>query len=274
MILVLSASACGEAAQPLPTETPLPPTATPTITLTPTSVNTSTPTLTSTPTETPLPTATFTPDVTPTQLPEVTPPVQGKGNVIGLVLWNDQPVPKALVWLCEEFDGGCKGRYQYSANTDKNGYYVFNNVTPGRYIVAINSFSSSWFIFYFDSKGNREQTVSEGENLALEPWNIWKTNLKLIAPKEGKILSDPHPIFKWEPFPDAAYYRIYIYKGYFVETIEDGTRVDGTEFTSKKEFITCWYMWKVVAFNERGTRIAEPTSSRSFQNVDLPTTCN
>jgi hypothetical protein len=243
-------------------------------------VNTSTPTATSTPTETPLPTATFTPDVTPTQLPEVTPPVQGKGNVIGLVVWNDQPVPKSLVWLCEEFDGGCKGRYQYSANTDKNGYYVFKNVTPGKYIVAINSFSSSWFIFYFDSKGYREQTVSEGENLVLEPWSIWKYDLRLIAPKYGKFLSIAHPTFKWEPYPDAAYFKIFISRG--AADFEEIT-VTGNEFTPEKEFDACKYYWYVHAFNENGTKIAQNHPYQiygsffdhvwEFENIDRPTKC-
>jgi hypothetical protein len=265
----------------LPTETAILNTATPMATAT--LINTSTPEATVTSTNTPAPTPTFTPDVTATQLPEITPAVEGKGNVVGLVLWNGQPVAKAAVWLCEKFEGACKGVYQYRANTDDNGYYIFKNVTPGKYLVAINSFSTSWFIFYFDTQGNRMQTVSAGENLILEPWNIWKLDLKPIAPKSQQVLSNPRPVFKWEAYPDADYYQIFIqqYNPHDLNSVPKivaNIRVDGTEFTPEEDFISCQYFWQVDAYNAQGIKISQMHPDQYgglmyFTNADLPTRC-
>lgn len=251
IILVFVQSSCAAAGQPAPTETAAMKISTPT------RVDTPTPETTATATSTPLPTATSTPSGTATQLPEITPPGEGKGNVAGLVLWNDQPVPKAAVWLCEKFDGGCLGAYQYRTNTDQNGYYVFTNVIPGTYLVAINSFSTGWFIFYFDSSGDREQEVSTGQTLVLDPWSIWKFDLRIISPRDGKDVADAHPTFQWEPYPDAAYYQFSIYDDKF-ETVLENKRVDGSEFTLEEAtLVTCSYYWTVEAYNSNGVKISQ-----------------
>lgn len=95
LVLVMVLSACaGGGAQPAAPQvvdaTEIVNTFTPVATSTP--ANTPTPQATATVTETPLPTATFTPNVTATLLPEIIPAAEGKGNIAGLVLWNNQPV--------------------------------------------------------------------------------------------------------------------------------------------------------------------------------------
>ena len=269
--MILGLSSCAGSPAVLPTETVSLETSTPEATST--ASDSPTPEATSTSTSTPLPTATFTPNVTATQLPEITPAAEGKGNVIGLVLWNDQPVPKAAVWLCEKFEGACIGTYQYRANTDQNGYYVFKNVTPGKYLVAINSFSTGWFIFYFDASGSREQNVSAGENLILDPWSIWKYDLRATTPKIDKILAEAMPTFKWDAYPDAAYYQISIYDINF-NAILANQRVDGIEFIPTQPLVTCRFYWDVEAFNAQGNRIASTKpGSMYFYVIDVPGAC-
>jgi hypothetical protein len=255
VVSILAQSACGSAPRVPPTETASPDTPTPASTAT--SADTPTPEATPTLTSTPLPTATFTPNVTATQIPEIPAAAEGKGTVVGLVLWNGQPVPQAAVWLCEEFSGGCKGTFQYRANTDENGYYVFKNVTPGLYTVAINSFNSSWFIFYFDTGGSREQNVSAGGNLILDPWNIWKIDLLAVSPRDGKDLAEAHPAFVWNSYPDAAYYLFTIYDDQF-DVVLENKRVDGTEFILEEvTLVTCSYYWTVDAYNADDIKISE-----------------
>lgn len=268
MIIVLALSSC---ASPAPTESAVVDTSTPLNTSTP--QDTPTPKPTSTHTSTPLPTATFTPNVTATQIPEITPPVEGKGNVAGLVLWNDQPVPKAAVWLCEGFSGGCTGIYQYRTNTDANGYYVFKNVTPGKYLVAINSFSTGWFIFYFDADGSKEQEVSAGKNLVLDPWSIWKFNLSATTPRIDKVLAEAMPTFKWDAYPDAVYYQISIDDINFNPIVEE-ERVDGIEFIPAQPLVTCRFYWNVEAFNAQGVKIASTNpGDMYFYVIDVPGKC-
>lgn len=248
-----------------------------------------TPVDTATPAETSTPVATSTPSGTATQLPPMTPPAEGKGNVVGLVLWNDRPVPHAAVWLCEGVMLGCTGTYQYKTNADHNGYFVFRNVTPGRYIVAINSFSSNWFMFYFASNGTREQSVSAGKDLVLDPWSIWKMDLNASYPSNAKVISNASPTFKWDPYPNAAYYMVSLY----IDTSADAqsivhipqlkplqvkVKVEGTEFTAEVPLSNCRYYWRVEAFNARGTKIAGSNQTsegdlRYFVDNGLPTSC-
>lgn len=268
--LILLQSACAAPQRP-PTATAIENTSTPVATSTPS--DTPTPEPTATFTQTPEPTATSTPNVTATLLPEIPVAVDGKGNVAGLVLWNNQPVAKAAVWLCEDFAGACLGTYQYRANTDAHGYYVFKNVTPGDYIVAINSFSTGWFIFYFDSNGKREQTVLAGENLILNPLNIWKFDLRATSPKVDKVLGEATPAFTWEAYPDAAYYEISIYDINFKDVVT-AERVDGLEYQPSQPLVTCRFYWDVDAFNADGVKISSTSpGAMYFYVIDVPGKC-
>ena len=277
VVVILGQSSCSSAAQAPPTQTAVMKTSTPLVTSTP--KNTATPKSTSTSTATPLPTPTFTPNVTATQIPEITPPAEGYGNVIGLVLWNNQPVAKAAVWLCHEFTYyGCN---EYKTNADQNGYYVFTNITPGEYIVAINSFSSDWWIFYFDSNNSKLQKVSAGENLILDPWSIWKFDINAVYPKgDGKVISDAHPTFIWDVYPDAAYYQFYISQDSYrnmnfdkYKVILENIRVDGNEFLLEGvTLMNCSYSWAVEAYNAEGIKIAQMPKGY-FHNVDLTEDC-
>jgi len=269
IVMILGQPSCSAAAQDPPTQTAVVNTSTPLVTSTP--EDTATPESTSTSTATPPPTATFTPNATATQIPEITPPAEGKGNVVGLVLWNNQPVKKAAVWLCHEFTSyGCN---EYKANTDQNGYYVFTNISPGEYIVAINSFSSSWWIFYFDSNGSKMQKVSAGQNLILNPWSIWKFDLNVIYPRWGKAISEAHPTLKWDVYPDASYYLLSIYDEKYNAILEN-IRVDGNDFALEDvTLVTCNYYWILDAYTAEGIKIASTPGEYYFISIDLPGTC-
>lgn len=275
VVMILGQPSCSAATQGSPTPTDVVNTSTPLATSTP--KDTATPKSTSTPTVTPSPSATFTPDVTATQIPEITPPAEGRGNIAGLILWNNQPVTKAAVRLCHEITYfGCN---EYKTNTDQNGYYVFTNITPGEYVVAINSFSSDWWIFYFDSNGNKKQKVSAGQNLILDPWSIWKFDINAIYPRDGKAISDAHPTFQWDAYPDATYYHFFI--GQDSHRVEDtykaileNIRVDSNEFTLENiTLTTCNYRWTVEAYNAEGIKIARMPDVY-FHNFDLPENCD
>jgi hypothetical protein len=182
-------------------------------------------------------------------------------------------VPKAAVWLCEDFSGGCVGTYQYRTNTDENGNYIFANVIPGEYIVAINSFSTGWFIFYFSRDGSKKQKVAAGKNLILDPWNIWKFNLKATTPRVDKVLADAQPTFQWEAYPDAAYYRIDIYDINFKPFVT-GQRVDGVEFIPNAPLLTCRYYWEVYAYTADDIIIASTLpGAMYFYVIDVPGQC-
>jgi len=240
--------------------TPVPPIPT-VIVNTPTPEFTSTPKATFTATATPTATVTFTPAVTATQLPEITPAADGTGNVVGLVLWDSQPVTQSTVRLCETWYSysGCGGT-KYIAQTDENGYFVFSNVVPGQYQVVTTVENTNIILLYVNKQQSNQQQVIAGKNLVLDPWNTWKLDLHPVFPKNGQTVSDVPPTFKWDPYPDAAYYKISVGKENNDSTTDwilENERVDGTEFTPKDSLMNCTYDWDVQAFNIQGTIISE-----------------
>lgn len=245
-------------------------------------------------------TPTNTPNVTPTQIPEVSPAAEGMGNVIGLVLWNDLPVVNAWVRACEEltllvtyirgfedplelntiydsFYFTCAGN-KYDAHADENGYFVIKDVAPGKYHIVANlpKTPDKWIV---NSEESVFYNVSAGENLILSPWSIQYNDLGVISPKIEQNLSEEKPIFKWDAYPDAAYYQISIYDEKD-EWILENKRVDGNELTPDEPMAACKYYWYVEVFNSQGTKIAisDPPPSLDTPHwylslMDLPTSC-
>lgn len=277
ILIIFVMSACATATAVPPTETSIAETSTPEATSPPT--DTPTPEATSTPTSTATITPTHTPAGTPTQIPEFSPAAEGMGNVVGLILWNDQPFTNTWVRLCEDFDSwdGCVGNNP-STKSDQNGYFVFQDVAPGEYLVTADLFGTSWWQFYIDSQESRMHKVSAGENLILDPWHIYKLDLGVISPKIEKSLSEEKPTFKWDAYPDAAYYEISVYNDKY-EWILESKRVDGNEFTPEEPMVSCKYWWYVEVFNTQGTKIARsdppPTGDYDwyFTLYDLPSSC-
>lgn len=122
--VLLAGAACGGGQGAEPTPTPMP-------TLTPTAAEA---------TSTPTPTSTV-------DLSFCPPPAEGKANIAGVLLWNDESwyqtfrtvgVLEILVygdWLeiagVKYTEGTVLGR----DNTDLDGYFCFRNIEPGEYMV-------------------------------------------------------------------------------------------------------------------------------------------
>ena len=258
VVISLALSACAPSTPLQPTPTVVLATATPAASSTPEA--TSTPQATSTPTFTP------TPAVTATQVPAITPPASGMGNVVGLILWDSQPVADQNVSLCKDYNqfSGCVGK-KYYAKTNAEGYFVFQNVVPDQYrlITSMTKIDNNIvYLFYLNPDGSPMHPVPSGGTLTLDPWNVLKLDLHYTAPRNNATVPDGLPTFKWDPYPDAAYYRISIAEDkehgqLHLKWVLEGQRVDGTEFTPQASLKTCWYDWLVQAFNAQGVEIAE-----------------
>jgi hypothetical protein len=127
LLVLILLSACGQ--KPAATEQPIAETDTP-IPL---------PTNTQTPTQTLEPTLTFTPSPSPTPtLPfKVPEPKEGKGTIVGRVLWGGIPFSEAIVKLDSVCDKDICRKPKYSSGTNEYGYYMFSNVDPGKYVIVI-----------------------------------------------------------------------------------------------------------------------------------------
>jgi hypothetical protein len=234
------------------------------------------------PTETATPAPTATSELTATSVPTVaptipvTPPAPGKAAAVGRVLWNEQPASKTAVRICKDFSSyiGCSGK-RYGTYTDKEGYYIFNNVDPGNYVVLVDVAHDFWL---YQEQGNQlkirlavEEALVSGEITRIDDRNIYKTDLRLLYPPGGKSISEAKPVLKWKDYPGAAYYEISLEDS---ARILENYRVDTNEYALENPLPNCKYSWRVSAYNAKGMKIAISTGVfDNFRIIGQPTSC-
>jgi hypothetical protein len=214
-------------------------------------------------------TAPPTPDI------EVPDPESGTGNVVGRIVWNELPAADLEVRLCEEMGmvSGCEGA-QYSALTDADGIYLFLNVTPGEYALAVESFDGEHWLFVTAGLGMsaKKYTVTADQTLRIPQQAIYKFDLFTTAPEEDAEVAEARPTLEWESYPGADYYLVYL-------TQENGSAIffdEKTETNSiapSKDLLSCQYTWQVEAYNSQGSKIAEQDGYSHFTVVGQPLSC-
>ena len=197
-------------------------------------------------------------------------PAPGTGNVQGRVLYNGKPVENIDVRLCETFSrflSGCGGKI-YNAKTDKDGDYVVTNVPPKEYeALTVRIFDTDGYVFATTSFGisATKYKVEAGKTLFVEPTNLFKADLKLTDPKAGSTISGDAVEFKWDAYPDAAYYKLTLTPDeHLSESRFTNQRVDGTSFKAPKPLDKGSYRWKVEAFNLADKKLSESADDITF----------
>lgn len=197
-------------------------------------------------------------------------PAPGTGNVQGKVLYNGKPVENIDVRLCETFSrflSGCGGKI-YTAKTDKDGDYVITNVAPKEYeALTVRIFDTDGYVFATTSFGisATKYTVVADKTLFIDPTNLFKADLKLDSPKAGSSISGQNVEFKWDAYPDAAYYKLTLTPdNHLSESRYTNQRVDGTSFKATKALDQGGYQWKVEAFNSADKKLSESAEDITF----------
>src|SRR6267142_5268268 len=181
-------------------------------------------------------------------------PAPGTGNVQGKVLFNGKPVENIEVKLCETFNrflGGCSGK-TFTARTDKDGEYVITNVPPKEYEgLLARVFDTDSYIFATTGIAGisaNKYEVSADKTLFVSPTNLYKGDLKILNPKAGAKVSAQNLELKWEPYPDAAYYKFSVYpEEASVTSPYVNERVEATSFSVDKPLEKGIYRWQVEA---------------------------
>jgi hypothetical protein len=210
-----------------------------------------------------------TPDIT---IPD---PDPDKASVAGRILWNEQPAADLEVRLCEDMSlvSGCKGE-QFSIRTDADGVYLFANITPGSYALAVEAFDGQHWMYIKVGLGigAEKYEVLAGQTLRIADQSIFKFDLIQTSPGENEKIAAARPTLTWDPYPDAAYYEVYL-------TQENGgaifvsERTEEASITPQSDLLTCSYTWQVEAFNSRGSKLAEQDDYSHFKIVDQPLSC-
>lgn len=204
-------------------------------------------------------------------------PAPGTGNVQGQVLYNSKPAENIEVKLCETFNqyfGGCGGK-TYIAHTDKEGEYVITNVEPkvyqGLLAKVFDTDSSVFATTGIAGISSAKYEVTADKTLFITPTHLFKGDLKLINPKAGAKVSTKDPELKWEPYPDAAYYKFSIFADdASASSPYIGERVDGTSFSLDKPLEKGVYRWQVTAYNGSDKKLSESSRDVKFTITDGP----
>ncbi|HEY2962088.1 MAG TPA: carboxypeptidase-like regulatory domain-containing protein [Pyrinomonadaceae bacterium] len=198
-------------------------------------------------------------------------PAPGTGNVQGKVLYNGKPVENINVRLCETFSrflSGCGGK-TYTAKTDKDGDYVITNVPPKEYeALTVRIFDTDGYVFATSGIAGISATkynVVADKTLFIDPTNLFKADLKLVNPTAGSTVSGQNLEFKWDAYPDAAYYKLTLTPdNHMSESRYTNQRVDGNSFKATKALEQGGYRWKVEAFNSSDKKLSESADDITF----------
>jgi hypothetical protein len=199
-------------------------------------------------------------------------PAPGKGNVQGKAFYNGQPAVGVEAKLCKTFNqylGGCSGE-TYTAKTDGAGEYLIKNVPPGIYEgLTVKVFDTPYFVFTTSGLvQSAKYKIEEGQTFFAPDTHLFKNDLKLLNPKAGSKVGAGNIEVKWDPYPDAAYYKFSIYadNSTGAETQYDyiNKRVDGQSYVLDKPLSPGTYTCKVVAYNGNDTKLSESPDDVNF----------
>src|SRR5215213_10146569 len=198
-------------------------------------------------------------------------PAPGTGNVQGKVLYNGAPVENIDVKLCETFSrflSGCGGKI-YQAKTDKDGDFVIANVEPKEYQgLTVRVFDTDSYVFATTGIAGISATkydVVAGKTLFVTPTHLFKGDLKVVSPKAGSQVSGQDLELKWDPYPDAAYYKFTLYpNNHQITPPYVNQRVDGASFKINKPLEKGVYRWQVEAYNGADKKLSESADDYEF----------
>jgi hypothetical protein len=198
-------------------------------------------------------------------------PAPGTGNVQGKVLYNNAPVENIEVRLCEQFSrflSGCGGKV-YTAKTDKDGDFVITNVPPREYEgLTVKVFDTDMYVFAttgIAGIASAKYKVDADKTLFVAPTHLFKSDLKVVNPKAGSTVSGQGLELKWEPYPDAAYYKFTLYPDdHQITPPYIKERVDAATFKVNKALEKGTYRYQVEAYNSADRKLSETADDIRF----------
>lgn len=198
-------------------------------------------------------------------------PAPGTGNVQGKVFFNSKPVENIEVKLCETFSrflSGCGGQI-HTARTDAGGEYVITNVAPKTYeALTARVFDTDSYIFATSGIAGisaAKYDVVADKTFFVTPINLFKGDLKTLNPRAGAKVSTQSLEIKWEPYPDAAYYKFSVFADdASVTSPYINERVEATSVALDKPMQKGTYRWQVEAFNKDDRKLSESADDIKF----------
>ncbi|MAU00922.1 MAG: hypothetical protein CL608_27570 [Anaerolineaceae bacterium] len=201
-------------------------------------------------------------------------PTEDRGNVYGEIRWNGAGAEGLAVELCADFSSfsGC-GSEPVRTETDGDGRYLFQNVDPGVYALSVKVFDSDdWLYISSGILSSAEFEVEAGETLVIGVQNIFKLDMKLLAPTNGSKVASDEVLLDWDDYPEADYYKVSMYPDEG-DAILIEKRVNESSYRTDLLPVNCGYRWSVEAFNSDRVKIAETAEQFDFVVDSLNGSC-
>src|SRR5215510_9896312 len=107
--------------------------------------------------------------------------------------------------------------------------------------------------------------VVADKTLFVSPTNLFKGDMKILNPKAGSTVSGEGLELKWEPYPDAAYYKFTLYPNdHQVTPPYVKERVDDASFKVNKTLEKGTYRYQVEAYNSADRKLSETSDDIRF----------
>ncbi len=199
-------------------------------------------------------------------------PAPGKANVQGKVFYNEKPAADIEVKLCEKFNryfGGCSGA-TFTTKTDANGEYLIKEVPPGVYEgLTAKVFNTPYYVFATSGFiASAKYKIEQDETFFAPDSNLFKSDLRVVDPKAGSKIAGNNIEVKWEPYPDATYYKFSINADSASEAKTEydyiNKRIDGASYVLDKPLAPGTYSVTVTAYNGNDVKLAESADDLKF----------
>ena len=192
-------------------------------------------------------------------------PADGKGNVFGEIRWNSKGAADLELLLCADFSSfsGCGGE-EFTTKTNETGQYLFKDVDPGVYALSVRVFESDdWLYISSGILSSADFEVEADETLVIDIQNIFKLDLKPVAPTNGGKEPAGEVQLDWDDYPEADYYKVSMYPDEGDAVLVD-KRVNESSIKVDLPEVNCGYRWSVEAFNSDRVKIAETAEQFDF----------
>ena len=196
-------------------------------------------------------------------------------SLTGRVTWNDAPVNATEVILCRDMNtySGCVSTQQ-STVSGPDGVFRFEDVQPGEYVLMVHAIDSDTWQYQTTSLFQPARiNVLAGQQLEVGEISLFKSDLRVLAPLDGDLVGQSRLTIKWQAYPGADYYNVYLAPEGISSPVISLDRYTATEIIPERALLACDYSLRVQAYNVTGEMIAETDGFVFFSVVDQPVSC-